>query len=177
MHWRLQGQRREIIEDFKTIIKKQLEQYKKKNGVLPEKILYYRDGVSEGQFNQVLATERMDIVQACHEMNGGAIPLTIVVVQKRHNTRFFPGTTNVGKGDRNNNAPPGTIVDTIITRPKENYFYLISHKSIQGVARPTKYCILLDEGDHNINDLQELTYYVSLCCVMKEFNSFSKHFK
>lgn len=48
-YWRLQGQRMEIISDFKEIIKEHLKFYKQKNGSLPTKIFYYRDGVSEGQ--------------------------------------------------------------------------------------------------------------------------------
>lgn len=162
--WRLQGQRIEIIQDFKEIIKEHLQFYKKKNGRLPDKILYYRDGVSEGQFDQVMAHERNAMVRACTEVQPGyekQVKMTIVVVQKRHHTRFFPGQTGVGKDDRrNNNVPAGTIVDTVITRPNENHFYLVSHQSIQGVAKPTKYCILLDEGNHTIDDLQGLTYNV-----------------
>lgn len=97
------------------------------------------------------------------------VKMTVVVVQKRHHTRFFPGRTGVGKDDRkNNNVPAGTIVDQKIVRPTENHFYLVSHQSIQGVAKPTKYCILLDEAKHSIDDLQELTYNVRFlfifCC-------------
>lgn len=163
--WRLQGQRKEVIEDFRTIMREHLEYFRKENGVLPQKILYFRDGVSEGQFDQIMAIERNDIIQACRDIEHGyekKVQLTIVVVQKRHHTRFFPGNSGVGRDDRkNNNVPPGTIVDTHIIRPNENQFYLVSHWSIQGVAKPTKYCILLDEGNHNIDDLQTLTYNVS----------------
>lgn len=162
--WRLQGQRKEMIEDFRTIMKEHLQFFKKKNGTLPEEILYYRDGVSEGQFDQVMRIERNDMLQACREIEPGyekKVKMTIVVVQKRHHTRLFPGNTGIGKEDRkNNNVPAGTIVDQVITRPNENYFYLVSHQSIQGVAKPTKYCILLDEGKHTIDELQGLTYDV-----------------
>lgn len=102
---------------------------------------------------------RVSMMLACRDVSPGyekSVQMTIVVVQKRHRTRFFPGK-DVEKGDR-----AGTIVDTVITRPSENQFYLVSHQSIQGVAKPTKYCILLDEGDHNIDDLQGLTYNVNL---------------
>lgn len=91
------------------------------------------------------------------------VQITVVVVQKRHHTRFFPGNTSVGRDDRkNNNVPAGTIVDQRIVRPTENQFYLVSHQSIQGVAKPTKYCILLDDGNHSIDDLQALTYNVRI---------------
>ncbi|XP_055305200.1 protein argonaute-2-like [Sitodiplosis mosellana] len=171
--WRLQGQRVEMIQEFREIIKDHLKYYKEKNrGVLPSKIFYYRDGVSEGQFDQVMAIERNAMLQACRDMEPGyekRVKMTVVVVQKRHHTRFFPGNTGVGKDDRkNNNVPAGTIVDTVITRPNENHFYLVSHQSIQGVAKPTKYCILLDEGNHSIDDLQCLTY--DLCHLFTRCN-------
>lgn len=164
MCWRLQGQRLEIIEDFEAIVVRHLQFFKDKNGKYPEKILYYRDGVSEGQFDQVMAIEKNAMIAACHKVQPGyekTVKLTIVIVQKRHHTRFFPGKTGIGREDRkNNNVPAGTIVDTVITRPNENHFYLVSHQSIQGVAKPTKYCILMDDANHAIDDLQGLTYDV-----------------
>lgn len=170
--WRLQGPRVEIIEDFRNIIKEHLKFYKEKNKCLPKKILYYRDGVSEGQFQQVMATERQGIAAACRDIQPGydkEVKLTIIVVQKRHHTRFFPGQTPVGRDDRrNNNVPAGTIVDTEIVHPNENHFYLVSHQSIQGVAKPTKYCILLDEGNHSIDDIQALSY--NLCHLFSRCN-------
>lgn len=160
--WRLQGQRKEIIQDFRNIITEQLKFYKKKNNnTLPEKIFYYRDGVSEGQFQEVMSEEKADIVRACRDIKPDYNPkLTIVIVQKRHHTRFFPGRSKMCE-DRNNNVPAGTIVDSVITHPNENHFYLVSHASIQGVAKPTKYCILLDDANHTIDQLQTFTY--NLC--------------
>jgi hypothetical protein len=34
-------------------------------------------------------------------------------------------------GDRNGNVVPGTVVDTIITNPTEESFFLASHEGIQ----------------------------------------------
>lgn len=167
--WRLQGPRVEIIEDFEQIILEHLKYYMEKNKCLPNKILYYRDGVSEGQFQQVMAIEKMAMHRACQKIAPGyekKVKLTIVVVQKRHHTRFFP-TQNMGD-KRNNNVPAGTIVDTEITHPQENHFYLVSHQSIQGVAKPTKYCILLDDANHTIDDLQGLSY--NLCHLFSRCN-------
>lgn len=168
--WRLQTGRVEIIQDFCAIIKKQLLYFKQKNGKFPKKIFYYRDGVSEGQFQFVMGEERQGIVQACQQVQPGYKPaLTLVIVQKRHHTRFFPGQTGIGKADRrNNNVPAGTIVDQVITSPKENNFFLCSHASIQGVAKPAKYCILLDEGNHKIDELQTFTY--DLCHLFTRCN-------
>lgn len=80
----MQGPRIEIIEDFKEIIKGSLRFFKQTNGFLPEKILYYRDGVSEGQFQQVMGTERLAMEKACAEIEQGyekKVKITIIVVR------------------------------------------------------------------------------------------------
>lgn len=80
----MQGQRKEIIEDFKEIIKEHLRFFKQKNGFLPDKILYYRDGVSEGQFQEVMGTERQAMAKACTEIEQGyekKVKITIIVVR------------------------------------------------------------------------------------------------
>lgn len=51
--WRIQDPKQEMIIDLENILAEQLLFYKKTNGNLPAKIMYYRDGVSEGQFPQV----------------------------------------------------------------------------------------------------------------------------
>lgn len=63
MCWRLQDPKTEIIRDFKEIVKHHLKVFKDKNGDYPATILYYRDGVSEGQFEQVMAIERNAMVR------------------------------------------------------------------------------------------------------------------
>ncbi|KAJ8950212.1 hypothetical protein NQ314_007964 [Rhamnusium bicolor] len=39
-------------------------------------------------------------------------------------------------------------------------FYLVSHASIKGVARPTKYCTLWDDNSLTNDQIEELTYYL-----------------
>ena len=55
--WRLQQPTQEMIEDLENILTDQLQFYKSKNGTLPKKIMYYRDGVSDGQFSAVSSTK------------------------------------------------------------------------------------------------------------------------
>lgn len=164
-----------MIQDFEKIVLEQLTYYHEKNKRLPTRILYFRDGVSEGQFTEIQNVELSALQKACKTKYGPEfatkVKITMVVVQKRHHTRFFPGKSNIGRDDRrNNNVPPGTIVDKEITAPKENHFYLVSHQSIQGVAKPTKYCILHDEGKPSldIDELQALTY--DLCHLFTRCN-------
>lgn len=149
-----------------------LRYYKQQNGGrLPEKLLYFRDGVSEGQFQDLLKTELAAMLAACQQQGGDTYKpkITLVVVQKRHHTRFFPGDSGCGKQDRrNNNVPPGTVVDKEIVHVNESHFYLVSHQSIQGVARPTKYCVLRDDTKSSMDDLQALTF--NLCHLFTRCN-------
>nr|XP_029716851.1 protein argonaute-2-like isoform X1 [Aedes albopictus] len=158
--YRLQGPKDEMIRDLQNIVAKQLRQFKQTNQQLPELIMYYRDGVSEGQFQEVLTIELRAMQAAAASVQQGYKPnITFIVVQKRHHARFFP-TANCPVEGRNNNVPPGTIVDRYITTPNQYQFFLVSHAAVQGVAKPTKYCVLYDDENCNPDQLQALTYYL-----------------
>ena len=126
------GGAQEIINDLAVIVKELLMEFYKANGKLkPSKIIFYRDGVSEGQFDQVLAHEVRAVQEACLMLEKRYRPrVTFVVVQKRHHTRLFCENPRDACG-RANNVPPGTTVDSGITHPYEFDFYLCSHFGIQ----------------------------------------------
>ncbi|KAG9146474.1 hypothetical protein Leryth_011748 [Lithospermum erythrorhizon] len=125
----------------------------------PARIIFYRDGVSEGQFNQVLLEEVDAIRRACVSLEENYLPrVTFIVVQKRHHTRLFPekhGDRNTT--DKSGNILPGTVVDTRICHPTEFDFYLSSHAGIQGTSRPAHYHVLYDENMFSADALQLLT--------------------
>ncbi|XP_057480952.1 protein argonaute 5-like [Actinidia eriantha] len=167
-----QPHREEIIQDlYKTwedpqkgvchggMIKELLIAFRRSTGLKPDRIIFYRDGVSEGQFSQVLLHEVDAIRKACVSLENNYLPrITFVVVQKRHHTRLFPaqhGDRN--STDRSGNILPGTVVDTKICHPSEFDFYLCSHAGIQGTSRPTHYHVLYDENNFNADALQMLT--------------------
>nr|QCD25890.1 argonaute 5 [Helianthus tuberosus] len=166
-----QPHRQEIIQDLYTkkgethggLIRELLISFKRSTGHKPHRIIFYRDGVSEGQFNEVLLNEMDHIRKACVSLEPNYLPpVTFIVVQKRHHTRFFPDK----HGDRNStdksgNILPGTVVDTKICHPTEFDFYLCSHAGIQGTSRPTHYHVLYDENKFTADGLQMLTN--SLC--------------
>lgn len=54
---RVQTGRTEIIADLANMVKELLKTFYQTCGRKPERILFYRDGVSEGQFSQVLDGE------------------------------------------------------------------------------------------------------------------------
>ncbi|KAJ1911254.1 hypothetical protein H4219_005994 [Mycoemilia scoparia] len=152
-----QPNREEIIGGMKPITKKLLRQYYNGTRVKPERIIMYRDGVSEGQFQTVLDNELDAIKEACNEIEEGYNPkVTFIVLQKRIHTRFFPDNRN--NADRSGNCVPGTVVDTDIVNRQLNSFFLQSHSGIQGTSRPSHYIVLYDENNLSADEIQQTTY-------------------
>jgi len=149
----------EVINDMKNATKNLLMKFYRANSQRkPEKLVMFRDGVSEGQFLTVLAEELVAIRAACTELEEGYNPpITFVVVQKRHHTRFFPADNNKYK---NGNALAGTVVDQGINHPTEGDFYLVSHEGIQGTSRPCHYQVLWDDSNMSADELETLAYYL-----------------
>ncbi|KAF7267279.1 hypothetical protein GWI33_019470 [Rhynchophorus ferrugineus] len=140
---------------------KQLHFFKQKTNCMPEAIVFFRDGVSEGQFEEVVTKEVAAIRGACKQIQkeGFEPRVTFLVVQKRHHTRLFPKDSRDSQ-DNKNNVPAGTCVDTDITHPFMTDFYLVSHVCSQGVAKPTKYCVLYDDNNMDHDQIEQLTYYL-----------------
>ena len=115
-----QRSRQEMIEKLDDMMADVLMRYQKKNKLLPSKIVFYRDGVSESQFQQVIDNEWVLLRQAFQRFAGYNPKVTFIVVQKRHHTRFMVEKT--GK-----NIPPGTVVDQTVTNKNDFDFYLKSH--------------------------------------------------
>lgn len=112
-----------------------LEKFQIQTGIWPKKILYYRDGVSEGQFIDVLNSELTAIRKACVRIGKKAgqsyePQVTFIVAQKRHKTFPNPVNERDGVGDTKN-VPPGTVIDTVICHPTEKDFYLASQLAIK----------------------------------------------
>ncbi|PSR84669.1 Protein argonaute 1B like [Actinidia chinensis var. chinensis] len=167
-----QEHRQELIQDlFKSwqdpvrgtvtggMIKELLISFRRATGQRPQRIIFYRDGVSEGQFYQVLLYELDAIRKACASLEPNyQPPVTFVVVQKRHHTRLFANNhSDRNAVDRSGNILPGTVVDSKICHPTEFDFYLCSHAGIKGTSRPAHYHVLWDENKFSADGLQSLT--------------------
>jgi eukaryotic translation initiation factor 2C len=146
---RIQTPRQEMIDNLDEMFGSRLQLWLGKNKALPDNILIYRDGVSEGQYQTVLDVELPQIRAACKKFypaidsKNGFPNITIIVVGKRHNTRFYP--TNVEDADRSSNPQNGTVVDRGVTEARNWDFFLQAHTALQGTARPAHYYVILDE--------------------------------
>ncbi|KAF9970775.1 eukaryotic translation initiation factor 2C, 2 [Actinomortierella ambigua] len=159
---RVQDHRTERLYDLKEMMKERLKAFYGVTKTQPKRILLYRDGVSEGEFSEVMEIEVKAIRAACDELTKGYRPkITFIIVQKRHHARFFP--INRNDGDRSGNCPSGMVVDTQITHPTEYDFYLQSHAGLKGTSRSAHYHVLLDEIGIGSDELHQLTF--NLCHV------------
>ncbi|KAF9346602.1 Protein argonaute 10 [Mortierella sp. NVP85] len=162
---KMQDPRVELMEGLKSMVHQLLVTFYERNRVYPQRILFYRDGISEGQYAEILHREVAAVRQACEYANIRA-QLTYCVVKKRHRARLFPMKPK--EADKSGNCVAGTVVDSVITHPTEFDFYLQSHGGQQGTSRPTLYHVLLDENNFGSDEFQELTY--RLCHVYARCN-------
>jgi len=147
-----------------------LRNWRSANKRLPEVVLYYRDGVSDGQFVSVLKRERQALAEAFERVGhqGYNPELVIVVGQKRHQTRFWCRDAKGGKGKGGakgdpSQVPPGTVAGEGIAQPGRLNFFLVAHIGIQGTSVPCHYHVLhLDErlasAGFGVDDLERITY-------------------
>jgi len=133
---------------------------------LPDVIFYYRDGVSDGQFQPVLTYEHNCLVKAFKEVGGQDYnpKLVIMVGQKRHQTRFFKDEKGKGKGGGKPGfemqVRPGTVAADGVADPGHLNFYMVSQNSGMGTAVPCHYHVLhLDPRlSIGIDDIERITY-------------------
>lgn len=99
---------------------KSLEAFKKANGTYPTKMIFYRDGVGEGQVAGICMPE-IDQIKAAIGALGISVAFMYINVSKRINTRVFGGDVGSFK-----NPMPGTVIDGSITDSGAYEFFLVS---------------------------------------------------
>lgn len=141
--------REEMVADLSAMIKSRLDLWMARNKALPDNILVYRDGVSEGQYQVLRDTEIPSLRRACDlaypsdHRKKGLPKITVIVVGKRHHTRFYP--TREKEADRSANSLNGTVVDRGVTSMWNWDFFLQAHTCLQGTVKPAHYYVVLDE--------------------------------
>jgi eukaryotic translation initiation factor 2C len=163
---RPQESRTETITDMKGCVRELLETFRSCTGTSPERIIFFRDGVSEGQYDAVLRTEVQGIKDACEALS---IPITVtfIIVTKRHHVRFIP--TNPQDGDqKNGNCLPGTTIDYGINHPIRFDYYQYGSQGLLGTSRPAYYTVIFDEHKLGPDQVQDMT--LRLCHLYQRAN-------
>lgn len=149
-----------VLHFEEAVVKLLKAWYNEHNKRFPRNILYYRDGVSHSQYDEL---ERIELscfptaFQKVAEVFGTHCPdikVTTIIVTKRHSTRFFP-TSPQRAMPRNGNCYPGALVDNAVTSPYFSDFYLQTQNAIKGTARPCHYFILRNEIGLTVQQLQD----------------------
>ncbi|KAG8012192.1 Piwi-like protein 1 [Nibea albiflora] len=131
-----------------------LKDYLKWNNCLPSRIIVYRDGVGDGQLHSVVNYEVSQIMDCIKSMGHDYMPkLSVVVVKKRISSRFFARING-----KVTNPPPGTIIDSEVTRPEWYDFYIVSQSVQFGCVSPTHYNVVYDTSGLKPDHMQRLTY-------------------
>ncbi|XP_043499080.1 piwi-like protein Siwi isoform X2 [Polistes fuscatus] len=140
----------ELSDDISTHICKFVTVYKNLNKRLPDRIVLYRDGVGEGQIEQVYQHEIQEIRQKLQRLYGEqVVKLAVIIVNKRVNSRMFY---------RDGNPPCGTVVDDVITSRVKYDFFIVSQHVTQGTVTPTSYSVIDDNVGLDADKMQRLTY-------------------
>jgi len=164
---RLQQGRVEAIADLKEMMVDAFGKFHGANSRTPERVVFFRDGVSEGEFSRVRDIEVGAIHDAIEEVRGilkakgvtlaNPPKLTFIIVGKRHHLKFF-----VQARDSVDQPPQGLVVDTEVVSPLYPNFYLQSHAGMLGTRKSSHYTVLHNENEvFDADFIQGLAY--SLC--------------
>ncbi|VVC30372.1 Ribonuclease H-like domain,Piwi domain,PAZ domain [Cinara cedri] len=158
----------ELLNSIQDAFHKAADLFKSKNGVLPDKIVIYRDGVSDGDLKHVEEIELEDLENSFKIYPGNYKPMiTCIIVQKRINTRVFKYCES-----KYSNPSSGTVIDSTITRKNFFDFFLVSQHVRQGTVNPTHYIVLKNGCNLSCENIQRLSYklthlYYNWCGTVK----------
>jgi hypothetical protein len=191
----------EKVLELKALVKDRIEEWRQrrikhegslKARFLPDKIIVFRDGLSEDQFTMCENEEYPQIKAAVNEiwnnskltpnLKGPKPRVLLICAVKRHHTRCFPDdklSNELAAKSRgmficksasdkpfNYNPLPGRYIDQLITYGEGKDFFLYSQNAIIGTARPTHYVIIKkdDFPTLRLSDVAQMTY--NLCFIL-----------
>ncbi|KAI6185484.1 hypothetical protein M3Y98_00028600 [Aphelenchoides besseyi] len=166
--------RSEFYAQLQSIFKRCVSTFAAKRGKMPEKVVFYYTGLTEGQFENAYKLAIPMIKKGIRDANNdGDIPLILMAVQKMNNVRLFPKKISlidritcmflfyapqIASGrDYEYNVPFGTTVDTTIAHPVFTEFYQMPHSALKGTGRVPRYTILLDESNSSMDLIEGFT--------------------
>jgi eukaryotic translation initiation factor 2C len=119
---RCQEGRKEMVVELEAMIVERLQLWQRRNQRrLPQKVIVYRDGVGESQYSTVIEVEGAAFKSAFDRLYGAASKhpkISIIMVGKRHHTRFYPtslGDTDGSTGTQTFPTTPETNTDMVPT--------------------------------------------------------------
>lgn len=99
----------EMVAELDKYLNIALQTYHEKCGSFPERIVFYRDGVGEGQVEYIMTQEVIPMMELLKKSYKDT-KFAYILVNKRTNARFFKQV-----GDRYINPKPGTLIDQVVS--------------------------------------------------------------
>ncbi|KAK5952441.1 hypothetical protein OHC33_006484 [Knufia fluminis] len=149
-----EGRSLEEIMELDYMLTERLATYTRLNQELPERIIFFRDGLSTEQFQMCRKFELIRLKGCITRMYQAADKkepdVMLICTVKRHNTRFYPHRDSkkfnqAHNGARDGNPSSGVAVFDAITYGDGQDFFLVSQDAAIGTARPTHYVVLHNE--------------------------------
>jgi len=140
-----------------TLVQKCRENYIKQNKHEPGTIVFYRDGIGMGSYDEVRSKEINPILSELRSKakSEETIPkLTYIIVNKRINDRFYTEIRGELK-----NPEGGLIIKSQVTNPQGFDFFMVAQKVQMGTATPTHYECLYNDSSLSSDQLYTLSYY------------------
>ncbi|CAL8071261.1 unnamed protein product [Orchesella dallaii] len=145
----------EMADNLRIMMEDALKKFREvRAGLLPDRIVIFRDGGSVGALDQIGKTEMNQLIEAV-KMYAPKAKFTFVIVAKRIPQRFF--LTNE-KGAAFQNPQPGSVIDNTITHRRLFDFYLVSQQVRHGTVNPTHFIVLNPDDDISPDLIQKLAY-------------------
>jgi aubergine-like protein len=147
----------ELSAALKQAAKEIMMAFKTENRMAPQRLIIFRDGVSDSQIEGVLQSEVKAFMDAFAELQTEQHitqppALLYTVVSKRVDARFYAA------GSRASNPPLGTCIDSVITKADAYDFYLMPARATQGAMTPTYFHVVYDDTGRPCHEVETLAY-------------------
>ncbi|PAV77582.1 hypothetical protein WR25_15264 isoform E [Diploscapter pachys] len=170
-YW-MQEPRLQTIDRLGEYLLRALELYYATAKRLPDDIVIFRSGLSEGEFRKAIgevkkaAEHAFPLMQAKNNKKTYDPSMSVIVIQLGSNYRLFQENVNPRDRAMDQNVPSGTTIDCKAVHPAYNEFVQVSQKAIQGTARPVRATLVLNEEGTTgrklgMDELEHLTYYAA----------------
>jgi len=142
------------------MVKAAIAHFFRENKLVPLQLIYYRDGVSDSEFDTVYKQEYQAIADVYKQGGENKFECMFLFVTKRHHIRFFPINEN-DCGGRTKNLPAGWVANNSLDSPScSGDFWLLSHAGILGTSRPSHYVLMHNDFKFMQQEAEELSYYL-----------------
>ncbi|CAF9936207.1 MAG: hypothetical protein ALECFALPRED_006733 [Alectoria fallacina] len=166
---RYQRGNEETVKDLEIMMENRLSLFGTYSGT-PANIVVYRGGVSDGNYQTVLAEEFPMIANACDKICKTRPKITIIMVGKGHQKRFYPMDRATAAPKCQHISKPGTLVDSCKESNRGWEFFLQTHFVTKSSkkdaspaavsakpAKPAHYVVIKDEAGYEAKTVEEMT--------------------